>query len=157
VTCGECGAVLTRERAKRERAWTLADLELLARWQSRFYGDGQKLREPVQHSGGDDTGPEDERTSEWHRAATIHRRFEAMRQGIGRTHYAVLWFVIFERGSIAASLGKSLVEELGYWFATSEQRESWQSSKKRSIRTGGARMNGERLWDAAKRAWETKR
>jgi hypothetical protein len=134
--------------------WTLSDLELLARWSTRFYGSGLKLREPVQNSGGDCNGMEDERTSEWHKAATIHRRFEQMRVGIGRTHYAVLWFVIFERNSATQLLGKSLVEELGYWFASGEQRASWQTSKKRSIRTNGARMNGERLWDAARRAWE---
>ena len=149
--CEACGATLTR---RAERAWTLADLDLLARWASAFYGSGLKLREPVQHSGGDGHGREDERTSEWHRAAAVHRRFERMRSGAGCTHYAVLWFVVFVRGYGKQLPGTTLMEELGRQFAPRAVREAWASHKQTALRTSLPRVAGQRLWDAAVKAWE---
>jgi hypothetical protein len=163
VTCSECGAVMTKAPVD-ARKWTVGDLQLLARWQRKFYGSGLMLREPVQTSGGDTNGPEDERTSEFHRAAAVRRRFEGMRTGAGRLHYAVLWFVIFDRdnrasdASVAASKKSTrenkLMEEVGKAFSPHAQQRAWASHKETALQTRLPRVFGQRLYDAAVRAWE---
>lgn len=156
ASCPSCGAEYVSDGStlpvKRPHRWTLADLDLLARWASSFYGSGLKLREPVQHSGGDQHGPEDNRTSEWHHAAAVHRRFERMRSGPGRTHYAVLWFAFIERDGPARGTPMFL-HDLGLSFATRGQRLMWHTQG-RTLRVKLPQLYGQRIYDAAVKAWE---
>lgn len=133
--------------------WGVSDLVLLTKWTGAFYGSGLVLREPVQTSGGDGHGREDDKTREWHRVAMVHRRFEAMRTGDGCTHYAVLWFAVFERGGNNAELGKGLMAEIGKHFAPIAQREAWAKHRQHALRESLPRVSGQRLWDAAVKAW----
>lgn len=151
VTCSDCGAVLTK-RPTVERAWTLADLELLAKWAPRFYGRGVAWSDAVQTSGRDSSGPEDERTSEFHRASETHRRFEAMRSGDGRSHYAVLWWAFIERGGPARGT-PAFLRDLGISFATRKQRLTWEVQS-RTLKDRLPRVFGQRIYDAAVKAWE---
>lgn len=166
VTCSECGAVMERETAReaRRRRWTLADLELLARWEGTFYGSGMALKEPVQTSGRDDRGKQDEKTSEWHRAAEVNRRFEGMRTGEGCTHYAVLKWLVFDRGMRSSDptmavkteerRTNKLMEELGKAFAGPKQCAAWRAHKETALRDRLPRVFGQRIYDAAVKAWE---
>jgi hypothetical protein len=171
VTCTACGALLTRQAvaaplpAPRARRWTIADLELLARWEGELYGRGAPPpRVMVQTSGRDDSGKQDEKTGEWHRACEVSRRFEAMRSGEGRMHYAVLRWLVFDRGmrasdpTVAAKTAErrtnKLMEELGRAFSPLAQQKAWASHKETALRDRLPRVFGQRLYDAAVKAWE---
>ncbi len=138
------------EEVERARKWSVADLAILALWANHFYGAGQVLREPVQTSGADGHGREDDRTAAWHEAAMIHRRFERMR----RAYRETLWFVFVERNTDVHAPGSSVMRELGERLSTAEQRASWTTSKKGAVKSDGAEKWGRWRYDSAKRAWE---
>jgi hypothetical protein len=119
-----------------------------------LYGKAVMWSDAVQTSGRESGGREDSRTEEWHRVMDVHRRFEALRAGVGRTHYAVLWYGVLEGRTATAEIGRGLMTEIGLAFATRAQRAAWGGHKQRALRDTLPRVAGERLWDAAVKAWE---
>lgn len=137
-------------------AWRAAvDLEELAapRWIAHFYGRGIAFSEPVDGGGASPTRPTDAAPdTERQRVTAIHARFERMRQGVGRTHYAVLHWVFIEHGPIERTRWEGFMAELGWAFASAEQRLAWRGQR-RSVASGAPRKLGERLYDAAVTAY----
>lgn len=130
-----------------------ADLEVLAKWASHFYGRGVALATPVQTSAMGRTSPTDgARAHEREMAAAIHARFEALRAGEGRLHYAVLEFAYLRKGPEERTRWDGFLAELAWQFATPKQRKAWQSQR-RSVAAGARTAKGQRLHDEAVAAY----
>lgn len=118
-------------------------------WYVRFAGRALGLNEVVQTSGpAARPQREDKHSRDWHRAAAIHRRMEALRQGVGRTHAAVLEWVYITRGPETRHAWNSLLHDLGWAFASGPQRASW-FTKRKAVKEAAPREYGRRLHDAA--------
>lgn len=117
------------------------ELALLARWSSRFYGRAMSLEPAV---GGDREAREDEKSGEFHRAATIHRRLESLRVGEGCTHYQILWRCHVEHETL-----KDLPWEVGWYFATPKRRAKWAQNENPAVAHAAIRRYGQKLHDAA--------
>ena len=150
----EHGPAVRQRQEDPARRWTIGDLATLRRWSSALYGKAVTWSDAVQTSGRESGGREDSRTEEWHRVMDVHRRFEALRTGAGRLHYAVLWYAVMEGRTASSEIGRGLMVEIGVAFAPKAQRVAWGKHKQRALHDALPKVAGERLWDAAVKAWE---
>jgi hypothetical protein len=164
--CRDCGAEFVRVAVVARAARVVrvpapcakSDLEWFASkgWYVRFHGRALPS-EPVVPSGGPSTreAKEDERTRDFHRAAAIHRRLEAMRTGDGCLWYQVLIVCYVENGPDARNRWSDFMGRIGWLFATPKQRFTWET-KRRSIKSAAPRKFGESLHDQAVKAYESR-
>jgi hypothetical protein len=148
------------------------DLELLARWSAHFYGRARPLERAPRSV--DHVAPEDVRANEWHRAAAVHRRFEALRATpAGREACVVLWLVFVEHAALArtcppalagrddvhprATVTDGFLEFVGGRLATPAQRAAFAALKRRAekeARLKDLRAGAARKIAAAVAMWE---
>jgi hypothetical protein len=133
VTCGECGAVLTRERTGYRNA--RADMALLANWRRTMLGHASDPCPQVVGDGNTGGGkaysmsgrPDrvDEHNHELRRALAADARLTEMRArpGEGRRYAEVVWFAYGHRGD-EVNMRESCAKATAIRFAEPEQTET---------------------------------